>query len=223
MTHIIQLVILIMKKTTKEDQIIIAAEKLFEEYGYQKVSIDEIVKKAKVAKGTFYLYFKNKDELYISIIEGYKQHGHKCMGHLIHKEQNLRYRLYLKLVGSLIYLSNNKILKEILLENENYYSDTINKKNLVKSNLEMMKRLLGQDYDKLRSDIDIKSLANINTFFLSLLRYKTNQNDNILDFAKKLAKVIVDGVLTENTDNWGNLPNFEQIECQIEKNIKSKN
>ena len=35
---------------------------LFREKGYDQVSVDEIVKKAGVAKGTFYIYFKKKSD-----------------------------------------------------------------------------------------------------------------------------------------------------------------
>lgn len=40
-----------------------AAYELFAKKGYQETSIDQIVRQANIAKGTFYLYFKDKDEL----------------------------------------------------------------------------------------------------------------------------------------------------------------
>jgi AcrR family transcriptional regulator len=40
-----------------------AAEALFLEKGFASASVDEIVKAADVAKGTFYLHFKSKDEV----------------------------------------------------------------------------------------------------------------------------------------------------------------
>ncbi len=50
-------------KKAKEtcNEIIQAAEKLFIEKSISKVTINEIVKRAGVAKGTFYLYFDSKD------------------------------------------------------------------------------------------------------------------------------------------------------------------
>lgn len=47
----------------KADLIIASAARLFREKGVRAVSIDEIVQGAGVAKGTFYLYFKTKDDL----------------------------------------------------------------------------------------------------------------------------------------------------------------
>ncbi len=47
------------------------AEKLFIKNGVEKTSVNEIVQCTGIAKGTFYLYFKNKDELVDSIITRY--------------------------------------------------------------------------------------------------------------------------------------------------------
>ena len=47
------------------------AEKLFLKNGYEKTAVSDIVKKAKVAQGTFYYYFKTKEEILDSIIDRY--------------------------------------------------------------------------------------------------------------------------------------------------------
>lgn len=51
---------------TKE-QLIRVATKLFGEQGYAVVSIDQIVAAAKVSKGTFYYYFKTKEDILYEI------------------------------------------------------------------------------------------------------------------------------------------------------------
>src|SRR4051812_47167306 len=45
-----------------------AAVKLFATRPFHKVRLDDVAAAAKVGKGTLYLYFKSKDDLYISII-----------------------------------------------------------------------------------------------------------------------------------------------------------
>lgn len=59
---------IIKNKNEKYQKLISAAYELFESKEAAKVSIDEIVKKAGVAKGTFYLYFKDKYDLISKII-----------------------------------------------------------------------------------------------------------------------------------------------------------
>ena len=47
----------------KEEQITQAAKRLFEKYGYKKVSMDEIAKEVGITRKTLYSYFKNKEEI----------------------------------------------------------------------------------------------------------------------------------------------------------------
>ncbi|GAA0177680.1 TetR/AcrR family transcriptional regulator [Clostridium sediminicola] len=50
-------------KKNKRDNLFKAADQLFSTKGINDTVIDDIVKKAGVAKGTFYLYFKNKYDI----------------------------------------------------------------------------------------------------------------------------------------------------------------
>jgi AcrR family transcriptional regulator len=50
-------------KERKKRRILEAATELFISQGYRKTSIDEVARRAAVAKGTVYLYFKNKNDL----------------------------------------------------------------------------------------------------------------------------------------------------------------
>lgn len=49
---------------SKYDDVVENARELFTKYGYKKVSMDEIAKKACVTKKTIYTYFKDKQELF---------------------------------------------------------------------------------------------------------------------------------------------------------------
>lgn len=48
----------------KKEIVIEKARELFSEYGYKKVSMDEIAKEANVTKKTIYTYFKDKDSMF---------------------------------------------------------------------------------------------------------------------------------------------------------------
>ena len=45
-----------------------AAKAVFFEKGYFSATIDEIARRADITKGTVYLYFKSKDDLYASLM-----------------------------------------------------------------------------------------------------------------------------------------------------------
>ncbi|MEZ2133160.1 MULTISPECIES: TetR/AcrR family transcriptional regulator [unclassified Sinorhizobium] len=47
----------------RREELMDAAQKLFLEKGFAATSVDEIVRDADVAKGTFYLHFKSKDDI----------------------------------------------------------------------------------------------------------------------------------------------------------------
>lgn len=54
---------------TKRTAILDAARRLLVSKGYSDVVLDDVAKEAEVAKGTLYLYFKNKEELFVAAFE----------------------------------------------------------------------------------------------------------------------------------------------------------
>jgi len=55
-------------KASKRRAILSAAARQFARRPYQEVLLDEIAADAQVAKGTLYLYFKNKADLYLALV-----------------------------------------------------------------------------------------------------------------------------------------------------------
>lgn len=53
------------KKERKKDQIVRAAIELYAKRGFDKTTVEEITLKANVATGTFYTYFKEKNDVYL--------------------------------------------------------------------------------------------------------------------------------------------------------------
>lgn len=58
-----------MAKNNKKELIINAAIKVFADKGFYTANVADVAKQAGVADGTIYLYFKNKDDLLISLFE----------------------------------------------------------------------------------------------------------------------------------------------------------
>jgi len=58
-----------MKSEDKHRKIIQAAIKVFARKGFYNSRVSEIAREANVADGTIYLYFKNKDDILISLFE----------------------------------------------------------------------------------------------------------------------------------------------------------
>lgn len=60
------------KQERTKQQIVTAAIDAFHENGFQKTRISDIVTRAGVAQGTFYLYFKSKEEIFHHICAEFK-------------------------------------------------------------------------------------------------------------------------------------------------------
>lgn len=61
----------VLDKEIRRQQLLDAAIKVFARKGYHAASIDDIIKEADVARGTFYLYFEGKKEIFLAIIDFY--------------------------------------------------------------------------------------------------------------------------------------------------------
>jgi AcrR family transcriptional regulator len=61
------------QKFEKKDQIIKMAEQLLKGHHYDLPSVNEIIQSLNIAKGTFYLYFNTKEEIYLEILRNYNR------------------------------------------------------------------------------------------------------------------------------------------------------
>jgi AcrR family transcriptional regulator len=61
------------QRDERRSSLLVAAQKVFSEKGYHAATVDDITRAAGVAKGTFYLYFQEKREIYYEVIRGFLQ------------------------------------------------------------------------------------------------------------------------------------------------------
>jgi len=57
----------------RRNEILDTAERLFQVKGYEKCTVNDILKEVGIAKGTFYYYFKSKEEVLDAIVSRYKE------------------------------------------------------------------------------------------------------------------------------------------------------
>jgi len=119
----------------RRERIIDAAWKLFREKGFAETTINDILKEAQISKGTFYYYFRSKDDLLDTLseildreyerLDHNEPEGMNCFDKLMwlnyevhsYMEKNIDYRL-------LSYLYSAQIIKEdfsSLLNRNRYY------------------------------------------------------------------------------------------------------
>jgi AcrR family transcriptional regulator len=70
----------------RREELIDVAEELFLKNGYEETTVSEIVKKARVAQGTFYYYFESKDDILDAITDRYMHDAADMLGEQVQRE-----------------------------------------------------------------------------------------------------------------------------------------
>jgi AcrR family transcriptional regulator len=167
----------------KETRLLNTAFKLFTEKGVKDTSIQEIVDKAEVGKGTFYLYFKDKYEIRDVLIA---KKSHKLFNDAL---KALRKQSISNLQDQIIFIVNyvideltkNPILLKFISKNLSWgiYSQTVNK---IYENAEQDKNGMYQLFLKGIEDNNIKlKNPNVTLFMIIELVSSTCFNSILYD------------------------------------------
>ena len=111
------------EKENRKNSILKAARKLFFERGFKSVTVDLIAAKAEVSKGSIYLYFDSKEEIYTQILISANIERHKEIENFARQEGTAS-ELLLKYARVYVdfFLDNNelfRILMTFMLHAEN--------------------------------------------------------------------------------------------------------
>ncbi|MCP4134202.1 MAG: TetR/AcrR family transcriptional regulator [bacterium] len=107
------------ERIISRDMIKECAVQLFTEKGVENSSVNDIVKMAGIAKGTFYLYYQNKDDLINSVFDGYSDDFFKE----VVKQGGDPPKIALLAKGMLEYFSKNPIFLKELKNNMNLHKN----------------------------------------------------------------------------------------------------
>ncbi|KPK22767.1 MAG: TetR family transcriptional regulator [Nitrospira bacterium SG8_3] len=102
------------KSNEKYYRIINAATKIFAKKGFFQAKVSEIAKEAKVADGTIYLYFENKDSILISLFEEQMRRVLDDMREEISKETDAVKKIEKFALNHLKLIEQNKDVAEII-------------------------------------------------------------------------------------------------------------
>jgi TetR/AcrR family transcriptional regulator, fatty acid metabolism regulator protein len=167
-----------LKKTRpKYMQIIDAAVAVIAENGYHQAQVSKIAKQAGVADGTIYLYFKNKEDILISLFE-------EKMGHLVEKIDE-------KIAGKKTAKEKLLLLIEVhfsLLSN-NHHLAIVTQLELRQTNLEL----------RMKINHILKSYLNIIDEII--LEGKEN-GEFSADLDVRLARQMIFGTIDETVTSW---------------------
>ena len=158
-----------MDKEKRKEQILGCAKRLFALHGYYNTQISDIIRDAKIARGTFYRYFTNKKDIFVTLLENYYKQwvveisleSKKLDLKTISPEDYFRHRVR----NSLSFFANDPYLCKITLRmglglpsDMEYSIQRLEDRivELIKGDL-----ALGINNQHIRPDIDIEMTANM--------------------------------------------------------------
>ncbi|MBM4333867.1 MAG: TetR/AcrR family transcriptional regulator [Deltaproteobacteria bacterium] len=146
-----------MKEENKHQKIIKAAVKVFAEKGFYNARVSEIAKEANVADGTIYLYFKNKDDILISLFEEEFGKLVENMRKEINKEKDALQKIKRFAVSHLSFVAKQQQLAEVfgveVRQSSKFMKEYINKPFIEYLNLIRSVIIEGQEAGLIRKDL----------------------------------------------------------------------
>jgi AcrR family transcriptional regulator len=205
----IQRINIIMKADERKRLILEHAKRLFSRKGYYNTQISDIVDEAKIARGTVYQYFKNKDDIFITLIRDFYNDWEKKVSFEMNKinlaQISPQEYFYFRVKNTLEFLADDPDLCNIVLRMGIGLSGELElsikrfeKKihNLIVSDLE-----LGIRNNHIRKDLGVEMASNLITgALLKTALYdfgakkKKKDNEEIEQMAREILNIFAPAI-----------------------------
>ena len=194
-----------MKDENKHQKILHAAIKIFSEKGFYNSRVSEIAKEANVADGTIYLYFKNKDDILISLFEEEFGKIVQNMRAALEKEKDALQKIKRFAITHLSIVSKQQELGEVMgvevRQSSKFMKEYINKPFIEYLNIIRSVVTEGQEKGLIRKDLTPGIMKR--AFFGALdemARYwvlSTKKKHSIDEAALQISDIFIRGMMSE--------------------------
>ena len=192
-------------KQLRKTDLLSAAEHLFALKGYDRATMQDIAKEAQYATGTAYLYFKDKESLYFSLLEEKISDMMSIIKEKTAGAKDIREELNILIYESLVFFENNQDFFHIFVSETSRFrwviDSKINSSKLMSEHMSYLADIIrkAQQHKVIRGDFKAESIADIFTAILStvivgLLKEKTGQFGEIKDTAGYIFDLFMNGV-----------------------------
>ncbi|MDD5585044.1 MAG: TetR/AcrR family transcriptional regulator [Candidatus Omnitrophica bacterium] len=154
-------------KQLRKADIMRAAERVFAQKGYHNAAMQDIAREAQYATGTVYLYFKDKEALYFSLLEekikGLNLVLKEATGHIADAEDRLRIFIH----ESLSYFQRNQDFFKIFFSERTkgqlVKDAKFSKSPIMAQNKELVLKIIrsGQEQKVVRNDFEAAQISDI--------------------------------------------------------------
>ncbi len=168
-------------KKAKQDRITNSAIDEFQDKIYEQVKLSEIIKKASIPRGSFYQYFKDKDDLYLYLISMIRNTKLDYLSNSLINDKNIPFIDLVKILyqdGIRFAIKHPKYVKilDLLIKNKNHMYEL-----LMKDNLAIAKNIYSEMIDKDKKAGRIKKAINTEIFAEMIVNLTTNISLDNLD------------------------------------------
>jgi TetR/AcrR family fatty acid metabolism transcriptional regulator len=194
-----------MKDENKHQKILQAAIKVFSEKGFYNSRVSEIAKEANVADGTIYLYFKNKDDILISLFEEEFGKIVQNMRAALERDKDALQRIKRFAIAHLSIVTKQQELAEVMgvevRQSSKFMKEYVNKPFIEYLNIIRSVVIEGQEKGLIRKDLTPGIMKR--AFFGALdemARYwvlSTQKKHSIDDAALQISDVFIRGMMSE--------------------------
>jgi AcrR family transcriptional regulator len=154
-------------KEEKRQEIAAIASGLFSEFGYKSVSMDQISQSAQVAKGTLYLYFKDKEDLLTYLVKGVRAGIREMAVEIEARGLPFLEEIHEVVYSFLMYRQNQKFIYKIMRE-----AKELKTPSACRAIKQMDDEVSGYLEKRLRSAMDQGIIRQANTTILSYVIIK---------------------------------------------------
>jgi TetR/AcrR family transcriptional regulator, fatty acid metabolism regulator protein len=196
-----------MKEQNKHQKILQAAIKVFAEKGFFNSRVSEIAKEANVADGTIYLYFKNKDDILISLFEEEFGKIVEDMRKVLAAEKDPLQKIRKFAIAHLSIVSKQQGLAEVLgvevRQSTKFMKEYVNKTFIEYLNLIRSIVVEGQEQGVIRKDLNPGIVKRALFGALDeMARYwilSTRKKHQIGEAALQISDIFIRGMMNEET------------------------
>ena len=185
----------------RKNQILDAASLIFSKEGFVKANTDEIAKAANLGKGTIYRYFKNKRELFLSVVDRGLDKLKDAILTEVEKTEDPLKKIENAIKTYLSFFEKNSNLIGILIHEQSSFQKRIAKRYFEHyyGNVDRIKQTFKAGIDQnLIKDIDIDSLISVYTSMLNGLIYMwqiEGRKYRLIDKVPIVTKIFLTGII----------------------------
>ena len=184
------------------EKIVSVADRLFSRFGFQKTSIDEIVRTSRKAKGSLYYHFSSKEDLFKEVVlrelEGLKNKLAEMMSsNESTSAEKLSQYMMIRMDGMQEAVNYHETIKPDVFDHFDFLNDL--RAGFDKWEKEMLKKIINEGVEKgeLKIEMDTDVMSDMFVMIIKGLEipfFLQNKYNNYKDHFKKMSHILLKGI-----------------------------